>query len=193
MRKLRSFAYILAKKSGCHNSFEIENSGLWLTDLWHLHCHWAGRLLGRHVPPPSSSRAPSLFLDEGSDAAGVCSSVLPAHPPHPQPVFSGSRPLERRLPPLPLRSAGGRVGDHHPATLHGDDLAAVCQPGHFQGEGGQVVGRDGAEEGQRVTGGEEQSRGGGRGGGWSLHAEGLTLRGRRQRQHQSHHPNVCKG
>lgn len=115
------------------------------------------------MPPPPSSGAPPTFLDEGSDAAGVHPSVLGADAPHQHPVLPGSRPLQAGLGVPPLRAA--RVGDDHTTALHGDDVAAVRQPAHLQGEGGQVFGGDGAEEGQGVAGGEQQSRGGGRGGG----------------------------
>lgn len=134
-----------------------------LTDLRHLHRHWVGRFFGCHVPPPPSSRAPSSFLNEGSDAADIGPSILTTHSPHLQPVVPSPCPLQARLPPLSLHSTSGCVGDHHAAALHGDDVAAIGQPGHLKGESGQVVGSDGAEEGQCVTRGEQQGRGRGRG------------------------------
>lgn len=151
---------------------------LWktLTDLRDLHSHRVGCLLRCHVPPPS------FYIDERSDAAGVVPSVFNGHPPHPQPVVAGFCSLQARLPLFSLRSAGGCVWDHHPAAIHGDDFTAVGQPGHFQGEGGQVVGGDAAHQGQRVARREDERGGGGRGGGWGLHVEGTTLRGQTWRQ-----------
>lgn len=138
-----------------------KNAAALLTDLRHLHRQGAGRFLRRHVPPPPSAGAPPTFLDEGSDPAGVHPSILGANALHQHPVLPGSRLLEAGLGAPPLRAA--RVGDDHAAALHGDDVVAVCQPAHLQGEGGQVFGGDRAEEGQGVAGGEQQSRGGGRG------------------------------
>lgn len=142
---------------------------LWdlLTDLWDFHRHGGGYLLRRHMPPSSSRAAPSS-VDIGSDPTGVKPSVLAAHPRHPQLVLRDSSPLQGRLPSASWHAARGRVGDHHAAAVHGDEFTAVGKPAHFQGEGSQVVREHGAEQGQRVTGQQEQGGGGGRGGGWSF-------------------------